>query len=467
MSEARAIARRAVAELASREPGLLQIDGIDLGTALEQQLFFAVRDGRAAPSSSRARLAGIGRLAGASLVAVGNALRARRARGAPVVLVREVVHEEVVAAVNRHLVTFGSAPLAVVRVGRAAARGGERLVDQLDARLLAALWRHQLGSFRRLSSATRGWPVPLGGVAAVELPRIALGAAALACLTRRRSPSVLVAFDEVGTWARLLPAVAARHRTPSLDLPHAEAADPSAIAGAGYDRMAVYGPLAAARLEEAGIDPRRIVVIGAPRFDALMDAGPPATAGSARVVFAAQYVAGSMTAAGLEACHRAALAAAGALAPSELLVVPHPAEPPGTIAAIVARHPAPPGVRVMVDRPGGLHEALRGARLLVTGWSNSIFEAVLLGVPSIAVDTDGRAPMDLAAEGLATRVASPDEASRAATTLDQPEARAAALAHARAALPRHLGPLDGRAAERAARLILELAAGSAAGAAAA
>ncbi len=461
MSEARLTARRLVAEMESRESDLLRIDGIDLGTALEQQLFFAIRDQRAGPSSIRTVLAGIGRLVGVSLVAAGNALRTKRAQGAPLVLVRETVHEEAVAAINRHLLALGSQPLAVVRVGRAARGHGERLINQVDTRLLPGLWRHHLRAARRLGSATRGWPVPLARVAALELPRIALGAAALGSVARRRTPSVLVAFDEVGTWARILPAVARRYGTPSLDLPHAEAADPSAITGAGYDRMAVYGPLAASRLEEAGIELDRVRVIGAPRFDALVGARPAGGDKTVRVVFAAQYVAGAMTAAGLEICHLAALAAAGALAPCALVVVPPPAEPPGAIAAIANRHPAPPTVDLVFARPGGLHQALLGARLLVTGWSNSLFEAALLGVPAIAVNPDGRGPTDLVAEGLAIGVANPDEASRAATILNQAPARVEALERARAALPRHLGPMDGRAAERAAGLIVELAGGSA------
>jgi len=269
-----------------------------------------------------------------------------------------------------------------------------------------------------------------------------------------------VAFDEVGTWGRILPAVAARHGLASLDLPHAEVADADAVRGAGYDRLAVYGPRAATRLAEAGIDRGRIVVIGAPRFDALVGTGgevdamvQPDAAGP--VVFAAQYVAGAMTAEGLRTCLSAAAAAAGALAPSDLVIVPHPAEPHGTIAALAAAQTLPPGVRLRIA-DDGLHAALRGARLLVTGWSNSVFEAALLGVPSISVSPGGVAPVDFAAEGLAIGVSDAAEAARAAAALLDPAARAEAVRRARASLPEHLGPLDGRAAERAARLVREL-----------
>ncbi|MCI0347093.1 MAG: hypothetical protein L0221_16900, partial [Chloroflexi bacterium] len=327
---------------------------------------------------------------------------------------------------------------------------------------------------RELGPGTAGWArivspadaARLRAVAARELPNLALGAFGLRSMVRRLTPGLVAAFDEKGTWSRLLPAVARTAGIPTLNLPHSEAADPVAIAGVDFDRMAAYGPRARAVLEEAGIPPERIVEIGAPLFDDLSAVEPPAGGAEGaegpaggrprRVVLAAQYVQGRLTEAGLEACVTAALAAAAAVAPSELLIVPHPLEQRGLIAGLVARHEVPHGVTVRSDR-SGLHAALLEAWLMVTGWSNSVFEAGIAGVPSILVDAEDAAPVTYAADGLGIGAADDAAAAAAARSLLDAKVRGATLARARTALEAHLGPLDGRASERAARLALELA----------
>jgi hypothetical protein len=297
-------------------------------------------------------------------------------------------------------------------------------------------------------------------VAGEELPRIGLAAFALASAIRRLEPSLIAAFDEVGTWARIVPALARANGTPSLDIPHAEAADIEAIRGAGYDRMAVYGPCAAAVLRAAGIDDVRIVEVGAPRFDAIARRYPASASPVTppRVVFAAQYVAGALTAHALRSGYAGALRAAERLAPSELVVIPHPAEPPGMIASIVAEFSPPDGVTVRVDARRSLHDLLDGAWLLATAWSNSVFEAALLGVPSLAIVPAGVAdPVRFAAEGLAVGAATPEEAGDAAELLRDARERTRAVERARAALAEHIGPPDGLASSRVADLMVSLA----------
>jgi hypothetical protein len=176
-----------------------------------------------------------------------------------------------------------------------------------------------------------------------------------------------------------------------------------------------------------------------------------------RILVAAQYVQGLMTIAGLEACHRAALAAAAAVAPAQVIVVPHPLQPRNLIEGIVAGFADPPGVAVRVEHSHGLHALLDGAWLLATGWSNSVFEAALRRVPSIMVDPEHLSPVSYAAEGLAIGVSTDAAAADAARALLDPGFREATLDRAAAALTEHLGPLDGRASERAARLILSMA----------
>jgi hypothetical protein len=474
---ARRLAGELIAEIGAAEPALLELAGVELAGGLEQQLFFALRDGRTLPRGPRAAL---GRMtsAAAPLAAAAAGLFGRRRVPSPgpkplVVLVRDPAHYPVLAQIEVELQRAAGRSLAMLRVGRAASVRphhvvAPRLVDLFAPGLLGDLRRHRRLAASRLGRVPPGWPEQLGEVRADELrrvamdelARIALGAAALLSAARGLDAALLAAFDEIGTWARILPAVGRRTGIPSLDLPHAEAADPIAIAGAEYDRWAVYGPRAAAVLRQAGVPDARIVSIGAPRFDPLVEAlagGPAGREGSGRVVFAAQYVTGQMTAEAHRACYAAAVSTAAALAPATLVVVPHPAEPPGSAAALAAESAAPPGVELRIAGAGALHDELPSAELLVTGWSNSIFEAAIAGVPAIAVNPGGVAPVDFAADGLALGAATPDEAASAAAALRDPATRRDTVERARAVAGQRLGPLDGRASERAAALMLSLA----------
>ena len=452
-SSARQLASSLVASLAEREPQLVEAGGIDIGPALEQQLFFVARDqvqdGGDEGPPLRDSVAGIARLVGASF---GSLLgTAPPPRAEVVVLLREPTHYPVLMRLGAELERLGGPQPVLLRVGRAARVAPQaierrrfsapRLATQLAPSSVPAVAAFQARVAARLVGATEHWPIRMRQVAARELPRIALGAIALRDAAGRRQARLLVAFDEVGTWARIVPAVAHALGISSLDLPHAEAADPDAIRGAGYDRMAVYGEAAARVLREAGIPSERIVAIGAPRFDPLLDgsayaAVPDEDADAVRrVVYAEQYVTGAMTAEALAECRAAARAAVAAAAPAELVSVPHP------VAGTDGQE---------------LHHALPGAWAMVTGWSNSVLEAAIAGVPSIAVNPGGLAPVDYAAEGLALGASDAETAAAAARLLLDPDERAAAIARARAALPERIGPLDGGATERAARLVLRM-----------
>jgi hypothetical protein len=460
-----------VRALTLRNPDLTEVDGIGIGPALEQQLFFALRDGRPSPgpaSRLATSAAGLARLLAASAASTLSRLIPPPDDGPMMVLVRDPTHYEVLTRLADELRRLAGRPLVMLRVGRAAAIRpsghpmAPRLASLLDPSQVPILAEFQARVAARLGPATATWPESLRQVAARELPRIALGAVALSGVAHRWRPSLLVALDEVGTWARLLPEVGRRHGVPSLDLPHAEATDPSAIRGAGYDRMAVYGERAAAALEQAGVGRDRIVQIGAPRFDALLKKGlpplvPPTPADRTprRVIHAAQYMTGQMTAAVMAECRRAAFAVAAVAAPAELVVVPHPADP-----SAIALDPASVdhrGVRVRIARQETLQDLLPGAWAMVTGWSNSVFEAAIAGVPSITVNPGGVSPVDFAAAGLALGADGAAAAGELAASLLDQDARQAAIGRARDALPAHIGPHDGCATQRAARLMLEMA----------
>ncbi|MEO8245897.1 MAG: hypothetical protein ABI622_02140 [Chloroflexota bacterium] len=463
---ARLVAAGHVAQLRLHSPGALAIRGADLGSALEQQLFFRLRDDELSPSRvgivdevrAWGRIAAIG---GAGLAALA---RGGAPRGAVVALVRQQVHLDALARIETELRALGGPPLLAVRIGPAASAaqpagpmGAPAIFEVMDPRLVAALAGHQLTV--RAIRPSSNVPAGVAAFARRELPRIAAGAVGVESVVRRYRPCLLVSFDEVGTWARIIPAVARRAGIPTLDLPHAEAADAVAITGAGYDAFAVYGPRARAVMERAGIAAERIHEIGAPRFDPLVGNAPaPPLPGTRRaVVFAAQYVTGRMTAEVLAATYRAAQAAARATG-SALLVVPHPAEPPGTMERLMAENPNPPALDVTMARTG-LHAALAEAWVVLTGWSNSVMEAAIAGIPSITVNPGGVAPVDFAAEGLSTGVADEQAAAAAATGLRDAGHARQAVDRARSTLADRLGPLDGRASERAARLIRSLALG--------
>lgn len=470
--DARELAVALVASAAEAEPALLRVRGVDLAGALEQQLFFALRDGMpaGAPVPGRVHALALGRAAGATLLGTVRALsRSRMEPGGALLLIREPTHDPVVSRLAAELARNGIA-LGVVRTGRAASVAGPPglpsapLSAFVDAASTAALWQLQALLLARGPRATAGWrqlagDAPVTGLRAVlarELPRIALGGVALAAAVRHWQPRALVAFDEIGTWARLLPAVGRAAGIGSLDLPHAEAADTTAIRGAGYDRMAVYGTRAAEVLRAAGVAPDRIVQIGAPRFDPLIAAlrGGVTAGDRRRIVYAAQYVTGRMTPPLLAATRQAALAAARAAAPAELVLVPHPA------AGEALSLPEPSAGIGLRLAPGGLHGELPGAWLLVTGWSNSVFEAALAGVPALTVAPPGVAPVDFASEGLSIGAADPEAAAAEALRLLDPDAHRAAVERARGALESRIGPLDGAATRRAAALIRELIDGS-------
>jgi hypothetical protein len=114
-------------------------------------------------------------------------------------------------------------------------------------------------------------------------------------------------------------------------------------------------------------------------------------------------------------------------------------------------------VRQRLAKAGTLHAELPGAFVLVSGPSNTVFEASLAGVPSILVDPRDTDPGTFAADGLAIGVADGAAAGSAARSLRDSGFRAAVLQRAREASVPYLGPPDGRAAERTAELILELA----------
>ena len=151
------------------------------------------------------------------------------------------------------------------------------------------------------------------------------------------------------------------------------------------------------------------------------------------------------------------MAAAAAAAPCELIIQRHPIER-DEIAAQVARSATTPGVTVRNGEPRDLYQALDGAWLLATGWSNTVFEAALSNVPVLSINaTDGPPPMPFVEEGIALGATNGAEAAAAVRSLLRSNAQwIDAVERAREALVDHLGPLDGRATERVVQLVMDM-----------
>jgi hypothetical protein len=464
---ARDLAAALVSRLRDSDPGALTAGPIDIGPALEQQLYFAVRDGVAEPSawaSVRDPLTSSGLV----LAAMGAALvprpRPHVDPGGVLLVVRQPVHVRIYRPVRAALRDLGGPPTTVARVSAAAsatdvAATGPRIEAFLDRRAFSAL----VGGDPRYEAAWEGVDAGIPVTALARLarrlrPRLVAAAASLLSAVSRTRPAVVATYDEVGSWGRLVAEAARSAGVPSLDLPHAEAADPIGTRGATYDRMAVFGPVASDRLRQAGIADERIVEVGAPNFDELVAAAAQRRTPDARqILVTSQYTAGTMTPEVKERTLRAAVAAAAPAAPCTVVIRPHPTEHDDLLDRIAAE-PAPDGVRVSVDRSGTLRDLLLRSWIMITGSSQTVLEAAVVGIPSISINaTGGEDPVTYAAEGIALGATDAATATEQVRRMLDRGSADEQVARARTALERHIGPLDGRAAERTARLILGLA----------
>ncbi len=467
----RRAARQLVASLGSRHPDLLRHEGIDLAPAIEQVLFGRLRRPRTDPALPALRSIMRAVRHGAS----GLRPTQHPRPGDVVALVVNPAHARILAPVRRMLEERGVGTFTVfeshARGARSGGDGSCRLVDLLTPRRTTGLLGFELRVRRHLTDATSeferivdaGTAARMRSAVSEAIGRVALYATCIDELAEY-GPSLLVGFNEIGRWSRILPEVGRRAGIPTLDVAHAEAADAAAIEGATYDRFAVFGHRSRRVLERAGVPPTAIVEVGAPRFDALVARhGHPAVPAERRIVFASQWVTGAMSEAVKAATVRATLAAAAAAAPCQLVIQRHPIERDDIAASIVASTRMD-GVRVVTGEPAGLYDALDGAWLLVTGWSNAVFEAVLSNVPALCINaTGGPTPMPFVEEGIALGATDANTAATAVRSLLPPQAWLDAVARARAHLVEHLGPLDGRATDRLADLIVSLRTGAASG----
>ena len=164
-AEARRTAGVLVQALAVADGRLLRFNGMDLLPALEQQLFFALRDGRT-PATGARGIVGRGLEAARPLGAAALGLAAWRlpqpGDGPIAVLVRDATHYPVLLQIEAELQRNGGEALALLRVGRAAGSRMDhamapRLADLVDPRLALAVLGHRGALARALARPRRSW----------------------------------------------------------------------------------------------------------------------------------------------------------------------------------------------------------------------------------------------------------------------------------------------------------------------
>lgn len=477
---ARLAARRAIEEVESEAPDILRIADVDLRPAAEHAIFTALRraareDGQLPGGEARSRiptrLVPLARVA--TLLPRTRPSRGRTADSHGVVfVVNAPIHCVLAHQVVEALASSGDVPAHLVMTDRPPADGAgfatvARLGRRVDPAWLPPLAAHAL-SVARFGEV---WPtvgpgrhadrarVVLGGA----LPRLALLAATLDTEVRRTRPAVIAAFNESGPWGRLVPAVAHARGLPAVDVPHAEAADPWGSMGIGYDRVLVYGARSAEVMRQAGVEPAHIVQVGGLRYDPLvravdraMSIGQPRR----RIIFASQPSGPGRAMKDQEkaATLRLAIAACQEAAPCEVVIRPHPTETDHVAIEVLDALVAPDGVSVRVDAEHDLHDLVSSAWLLMTASSQSVYEAAIVGIPSITIHLGaGTDPVPFAQEGIAIGCSDDASARAAVRSLTEDASRRVAVGRARAALAPHLGEVDGRAAERVAQEIRRLA----------
>lgn len=272
-------------------------------------------------------------------------------------------------------------------------------------------------------------------------------------------PDVLVVGNHVTLEGRAAALVARRAGVPTACLMHRLLGEDPLQADLRCDRMLVFGEMNRHQLVAAGAPPDRIVVCGAPYLDrrplqteqvheALRAWG---VSGEKPYVLVATSGPGNSVS---EPHHRAVVAAVQALADRALdldvaarLHLKDTAAYYGRASRLRVAERHAPGL------PHDIFDWLQGCAAVITGASTVAVEAMLMGVPVVTVDLTGDlARTDFIRAGATHHVTEAGQLEPAVRrALAGPPVEAAAY------LADTFDRLDGRAADRAAAAILELA----------
>jgi glycosyltransferase involved in cell wall biosynthesis len=327
------------------------------------------------------------------------------------------------------------------------------------------------------------WPIireELAGVALLQWPWSARAMDEAAAALDALQPDVAITYAEAGAWGRAVMLECRRRGIPSVGLQHGfiyrhwlnylhesdeMTGDAAHEADRGFPRPTLtllFDEYAAQHLITRGRYPSHaLTVTGSPRLDALASDATrltPLEIDEARRMAGA----GSRTLVLVTTKHREArgvlatlLDAAALLAGVHLAIKPHPAETPAVYADLVAGRS---GVTVL-PASAPLAALLRACRAVVTVNSTVALDAAVLGVPTLVIGLPNNLSPFVEA-GIMSGVTgtSTGETARALDRILTDEEFRRELARAqRAFLARFSIAADGRAAERAAEAIVQLA----------
>jgi len=369
----------------------------------------------------------------------------------------------------------------------------ERLVPRRDLHDSWQLWKTRHAIRRELLSSeaireaavVRGydcWPVvrdALEGIALLQVPWSARAMDEAGAALDAINPRVAITYAEAGGWGRALVLEARRRDVPTVGLQHGfiyrhwlnyrhESDEMAPSAAQPLDRGFPYPTLtllfdrfAARHLIEAGrFPPHALAVTGSPRLDAIAaeaaSLAPEALAKARREAGAAPQDALILVVSKYSQIRSqlpALLDAVRACRGAHAVIKTHPAETPEPYQAIAD---GMPNVRVL-PASAPLGPLLKGSRVVVTVNSTIAIDAMVLGIPALAVGLPNNLTPFVDAGAMAGS-GSDDEIAPALRRLLYDEGFRQQLESVAGAVTMRYGIVaDGRSAERSASAILEAA----------
>lgn len=318
--------------------------------------------------------------------------------------------------------------------------------------LVAALARWR----RRLASDL--WAL-IARELATHLPAAAAAAEAIRQALDRLEPDLVVVGNAYTTEGALASTLAQARGLPVATIQHGEiGGGRHDLAQARFDLVTVWGEEPRRRLLGMGVPTERIAVTGAPWADALTIAARPEPPPGPRAVLVALSGAGNAVGLDEHLGHVAAVVDAAARGRQHRWTFRlHPKDDPRHWARALAARPAP---NVTLAHGPGLppiEDALDAHDVLVTAVSAAALDAMLRGIPVVALE---RAPGEPApafvAAGATHAVARNRDLLAIIDALAARGPDAGTAARAQAYVASYFGPRDGRAAARCADAFLAL-----------
>ena len=314
------------------------------------------------------------------------------------------------------------------------------------------------------------WPVLRRWLEVLVVERFAkmvFWAEAAKNIYRSMRPSAVVVSPETPAPIVAI-ALARRYGIPSLFV-HTGLTDDSPRHGhVEADMAAVISPYCREVCMRRGVAPDRLVIAGLTCWDGIARREVPHTAQTVReqlniapedkiVIFGTQPLPVAETRRMVEPVFRAV----SRLANVRLVIKVHPRELVEKYATLVADIAMPQVDPVIVRREVDLHSLIAASELLLTGFSNVALEAAILGKSVVAINLrDEPDILPFVADGIAADAGNEAEIEEQVVCLvSDPEAKKELTASRDAYFHRNPELRDGRAAQRLAQLITEMARG--------